>query len=104
MAVEPRIQRLRLSAGDADTLRALLREINHTVAAPKQAGGKASVEAYVPEGEVEALRRRKGIEVELIDGDVHATGRQRQAEVGTGNRFTGEGRVVKGLGDKEKAG
>jgi hypothetical protein len=99
--VAERLMRVRLTADDAEPLRALLREKRHGVAAPKRtAEGRVSVDAYVPEPEIDDLRR-EGISVEVLE-DATATGLARQAEVGTGNRFAAEEALPTGLGEKLK--
>jgi hypothetical protein len=98
-----KILRLLITARDAETLRALLREhpLDLSCGGPKQhEGGAVSVEAYVPENQVDRLRQH-GMKIDILD-DASATARARQAEVGQGNRFAGENRVPRGLGRKVK--
>jgi hypothetical protein len=100
MPTEHRLMRVRVTARDADTLRALLREKRPGTGGGHRHGpdGTVSTDAYVPEPLVDGLRR-EGVRVEVIE-DATATGRARQAEVGQGNRFTGADTVPTGLGDK----
>ncbi|MFE2409984.1 hypothetical protein ACFXDE_16785 [Kitasatospora sp. NPDC059408] len=93
------ILRVRVTARDADTLRALLREVR-----PDRGGspsiapdGSVGIDAYVPEERIPALER-EGVTVVRI-ANASAKGRAAQAEVGTGNRFA-EGAVPRGLAAK----
>ncbi|MEE1786052.1 hypothetical protein PUR71_24600 [Streptomyces sp. SP17BM10] len=93
------ILRVRLTARDADALRALLRELRpDTGGRPGvEADGSVGIDAYVPEERIPALER-EGITVTRT-GNASAEGRAAQAEVGTGNRFAG-GAVPRGLAAK----
>ncbi|MFE9636464.1 hypothetical protein [Streptomyces sp. NPDC006463] len=94
--------RVRVTAKDADTLRALLRETRPDVGGRiGQAGdGSLSFDAYVSPEKAEALER-DGVTVTTLD-DATATGRARQAEVGEGDRFAPEDAVPQGLALKVK--
>lgn len=100
----PRILRIRITARDRETLSALLREnrLDLGCAGPKRReGGTVTLEAFVREGQLEGLRRYK-VEIEVIE-DATAKGRERQKEVGKGNRFEG-GKAPRGLGRKIRDG
>lgn len=56
------------------------------------------IEALVPEGALDQLHSEK-VKVEVL-GNATATGRERQREVGRGNRFQGKDRIPRGLGRK----
>jgi hypothetical protein len=96
--------RILITAKDGDTLRALLRgrELDLACGGPKQReGGAVSIEAYVPEDRIDQLRV-PGVKIDIL-GDETATARERQKQVGKGNRFEG-GVVPRGLGRKVKEG
>ena len=72
---------------------------------PSQATREADavvIEVVVPEALVATMRER-GLKVQVLY-DASARGRERQQEVGKGNRFEGKDRVPKGLGVKTKEG
>lgn len=81
------ILRLRVTAKDADTLLALLRETRpDTGGRPHvEPDGRISIDAYVPDDRVAGLER-EGVSVTRI-GNASEAGRAAQAEVGTGDRF-----------------
>ena len=94
--------RILITARDANTLRALLRgrQLDLSCGGPKQReGGTVSIEAYVPEDKIDQLRG-PGIKIDIL-GDETATARERQKQVGKGNRFEG-GVVPRGQGRKVK--
>lgn len=104
MARRDKILRILLVAKDAETLRVLLEEqrLDLSCGGPRQQeSGTVTVEAYLPEPQVERLGQYGGVKVEILD-DASATARERQKEVGRGNRFEGENRVPRGLGRKLK--
>ncbi|HEX3529329.1 MAG TPA: hypothetical protein VH988_19905 [Thermoanaerobaculia bacterium] len=98
----PRILRILLTARDKEALAALLREnpLDLSCGGPRRrADGLITVEAFVPEGDLDRLRRYS-VQVDVIE-DASAKGRERQKEVGQGNRF--EGKITpRGLGRKIK--
>ncbi|MCC3773836.1 hypothetical protein [Streptomyces sp. UNOB3_S3] len=100
MSSDDRILRLRVTAKDADTLRALLRDERLDVGGRPQGheDGGVGIDAYVPAGKAEALER-EGVTVTVVD-DATATGKARQAEVGEGDRFAAPDSVPRGLGEK----
>ncbi|TJZ59171.1 hypothetical protein FCH28_03465 [Streptomyces piniterrae] len=92
------ILRVRVTAKDAETLRALLREARPDVGGRPRQGddGSFSIEAYVTPEQTAALER-EGVSLTTLDEDAAATGRERQAEVGEGDRFAPEDAVPHGL-------
>ena len=103
MPADDKILRILITARDKQTLSDLLREnpLDLACAGPRRLeGGAVSVEAYVPEDQVDRLRRYE-VKVDVLD-DASATARARQKEVGRGNRFEGKDRVPRGLGRKVK--
>ncbi|WP_328923755.1 hypothetical protein OG429_03370 [Streptomyces sp. NBC_00190] len=102
MSNEYTILRVRVTAKDADTLRALLRDTRPDVGGRIGQGGDGSLsfDAYVSPEKAEALQR-EGVTVTTLD-DATAIGRARQAEVGEGDRFAAEDAVPLGLALKVK--
>jgi hypothetical protein len=98
------VMRILITAKDGNTLRALLRgrELDLNCGGPKEReGGAFSIEAYVPEDRIDELRV-PGVKIDIL-GDETATARERQKQVGKGNRFEG-GVVPRGQGRKVKEG
>ncbi|MEV4871910.1 hypothetical protein [Streptomyces syringium] len=97
MSSEYTILRVRVTAKDADTLRALLRDSRPDVGGRvlQNEDGSLTFDAYVSPEQGEALAR-EGVSVETVE-DATATGRARQAEVGEGDRFAPEDAVPEGL-------
>ncbi|MFB7911873.1 hypothetical protein ACFXPX_19390 [Kitasatospora sp. NPDC059146] len=96
----PDILRLRVTARDADTLRALLREVRpDTGGRPRQeSDGSVGIDVYAPENRVAALER-EGVTVTRT-GNASEHGRAAQAEVGTGDRYAADDAVPHGLAAK----
>ncbi|MGC5225477.1 hypothetical protein ACPW96_23170 [Micromonospora sp. DT81.3] len=65
--------------------------------------GDYVVDAYLPEGKIDAARNVRAAQNVAIRVVENATevGRQRQQEVGDGNRFAARGEIPRGLGRKE---
>ncbi|MFD9795998.1 hypothetical protein ACFWXK_34165 [Streptomyces sp. NPDC059070] len=97
MSTAGQLLRVRVTAKDAETLRALLREAHPDVGGRPRRGedGAFSIEAYASPEEAEALER-EGVSITVIE-DAAATGRARQAEVGEGDRFAAHDAVPHGL-------
>ncbi|MFI1151010.1 hypothetical protein [Streptomyces sp. NPDC020817] len=91
------ILRVRVTAQDADTLRALLRDARPDVGGRigQNPDGSLSFDAYVSPEQAQDLAR-EGVSVETVE-DATANGRARQAEVGEGDRFAAEDAVPQGL-------
>lgn len=101
-AEEGRIMRIRLSAPDRDSLARVVREFRLDIGGggPRRLpDGTVSMEAYVPAERLEQIEKAGGA-FEVIE-DATAVGRERQKEVGTGDRFEGGTRPPRGLGRKE---
>jgi hypothetical protein len=101
---EVRILHLLITAPDKRVLSILLRDNPLDLSCGGAKRGKdgtvITVEAFVPEEQVDRLRKY-GVKVDVLD-DATATARERQKEVGKGNRFLGENKVPRGLGRKVK--
>jgi len=98
----PRILRILITARDKETLSTLLREnpLDLSCGGPRRReGGLITVEAFVPENDLDRLRRYP-VQIEVIE-DASAKGRERQKEVGQGNRFAGK-ITPRGMGRKIK--
>ncbi|PSJ30391.1 hypothetical protein B7P34_02195 [Streptosporangium nondiastaticum] len=95
-----KILRVRVTAKDADTLRALLRAERPDVGGRPRthADGSVGIDAYVSERKA-AVLEQPGVTVTVV-GDATAVGKARQAEVGEGDRFADPSAVPRGLGDK----
>jgi hypothetical protein len=97
--------RILITARDRATLTALLREqpIDTGCAGPRiDRSGTIRVDAYVPEDQIDRLRR-DGITIEIVRDETAAI-RAAQEQVGKGNRFEGDNRVPRGLGRKIRDG
>jgi hypothetical protein len=95
--------RVRLVLPDRQHLRELteLGPLNWGGRGPRlREDGRVAGEVYVSLGKVETLKKIKGIEVEVIE-DATEVGKERQKEVGQGDRFEGGKKVPHGLGRKE---
>jgi len=68
----------------------------------KREGDKVILQVFVPEPVAEELKG-EDLEVQVLF-DASARGRERQKEVGQGNRFMGERLVPSGLGTKTREG
>jgi hypothetical protein len=100
-----RVMRILITARDHATLTALLREqpIDTGCAGPRaDRTGTIKVDAYVPEDQIDRLRR-DGIAIEIVRDETAAI-RAAQEQVGKGNRFEGDNRVPRGLGRKIRDG
>lgn len=65
-----------------------------------QEDGRIVGEVYVATEEIEKLKGIKNCEIEVIENATEV-GRQRQQEVGKGDRFDGGRKTPHGLGEKE---
>ncbi|MER6569320.1 hypothetical protein ABT288_24840 [Streptomyces sp. NPDC001093] len=94
------ILRVRVTARDADTLRALLRDARPDVGGRphRSDDGRVTIDAYVTAEQAEALER-EGVSVTIVE-DATAAGHARQAEVGEGDRFAAADAVPRGLAVK----
>ncbi|WP_316527757.1 hypothetical protein [Kitasatospora brasiliensis] len=96
----PDILRLRVTAKDRETLRALLREARPDVGGRPhvEADGRVGIDVYAPADQVQALER-EGVTVTRI-GNASEAGRAAQADVGGGDRFAPADAVPHGLAEK----
>ncbi|MGZ8305418.1 MAG: hypothetical protein ACXWU6_02290 [Allosphingosinicella sp.] len=97
------IMRVLITAPDRNILEKVLRD--HPVdtgctGGVSTDGAGVRIEAHVRQDAIERLQRSK-VKVEVL-GNASAEGRERQDEVGRGNRFKGEARLPRGLGRKVK--
>lgn len=91
--------RVRVTARDADTLRAVLLDTQPDRAHPRQLDDRSwCVDAYVT-AEQAADLQREGVYVTTVE-DATTVGRARQAEVGKGDRFAAPDAFPHGLADK----
>ena len=103
---EPTI-RVRIEASTLADLKAFTDEIRPADlgcrAMPRQTEGRFVIDAYLPESEIQAARdSRTASRVALrVIENATEVGRERQEEVGEGNRFASRGEVPRGLGRKE---
>jgi hypothetical protein len=101
-AKEKKILRIALRAPDREALEKLVKEHQLDIGgggAKRLPDGTISMEAYVPQELLDRLKRSKA-SFEIIE-DATEVGRQRQKEVGKGDRFEGGKKVPRGLGKKE---
>jgi hypothetical protein len=72
-------------------------------ATPRQTEGKFVLDAYLPETQLQSARASRTasrVSLRVIENATEI-GRERQQEVGEGNRFATRGEVPRGLGRKE---
>ena len=101
-AKEKRIMRIALRAPDRETLAELVKvyQLDIGGGGPRRLpDGTISMEAYVPQEFLDRMKKGK-VAFEIIE-DATEVGRQRQKEVGKGDRFEGGKKVPRGLGNKE---
>lgn len=69
----------------------------------RRSGGGYAIDVFLPRSQVDAARgsRASSDVVLTVLEDVTATGRERQADVGRGDRFAARDGVPRGLGRKE---
>ena len=97
--VPPRILCVRIKGTEA-AIRAFLSRHPMETYALKREGDEVSVEVFVPPAAVDEIKRHNlGAEVLY---DASAQGKERQKEVGQGNRFKEGQKIPKGLGGKTK--
>jgi hypothetical protein len=100
------IIRVQIEAPTLADLRAFADEVKPDLgcrATPKQKDGKFSVDAYLPETQLEIARKSRAanrVTIRVLE-NATAAGRERQKEVGAKNRFAVRGQVPRGLGRKE---
>ncbi len=106
MNEEPVI-RIRIEAPTMADLRAFTDEIRPADlgcrAIPRRTEGGLVVDGYLPETQLQAARGSRAaarVSLRVIENATE-TGRERQREVGEGDRFAARGEVPRGLGLKE---
>jgi hypothetical protein len=98
--------RIEVEALTLADLRAFTDEIQPDLgcrAIPRQKEGKFVIDAYIPETQLQAARDSRAssrVSIRIIENATEI-GRQRQKEVGQGNRFASRGEIPRGLGRKE---
>ncbi|MFE7594487.1 hypothetical protein ACFU6K_34290 [Kitasatospora sp. NPDC057512] len=94
------ILRLRVTAKDPETLRALLHDTRPDVGGRPhvEEDGRIGIDVYATADRIPALER-EGITVTTV-GNASEAGRTAQAEVGSGDRFAPADAVPRGLADK----
>ncbi len=101
------IMRVQIEAPTLGDLRAFTDEIRPADlgcrAIPRQTEGSFVIDAYLPEPQLQAARDgRTASRVSLrVIENATEIGRERQKEVGEGNRFASRGQIPRGLGRKE---
>ncbi len=101
-AKEKKIMRIVLRTSNRETLTKLAKEFRLDIGGggPRRLpDGILSMEAYVPEELLDKLKEAGGV-FEIIE-DATKVGKERQKEVGHGDRFEGGKKVPRGLGRKE---
>jgi hypothetical protein len=99
------IIRFQIEAPTLADLRAFTDEIRPDLgcrAIPREIDGKLVVDAYLPETRLQAARASRSasrVSLRTIE-NASEVGRERQKEVGEGNRFAARGEVPRGLGRK----
>jgi hypothetical protein len=104
---EDPVVRVQIEAPTVADLRAFTDELGPADlgcrAIPRQTEGSFVVDGYLPETQLEAARgSRTASRVSLrVVENATQTGRERQSEVGEGDRFASRGQLPRGLGRKE---
>jgi hypothetical protein len=97
---------IQIEAPTLADLRAFTDEIQPDLgcrAIPRQRDGKFVIDAYLPETQLQAARdgrTARRVSLRIIENATEI-GRERQKEVGEGNRFAARGQIPRGLGRKE---
>ncbi|SNS32849.1 hypothetical protein SAMN06893096_103240 [Geodermatophilus pulveris] len=98
--------RVRLEAESPSALRAFLDEVQPDVGCRPVASRSASgfvMDVYLPESRLESARSSRAaprVSMTVLENATEV-GRERQADVGEGNRFAARSEVPRGLGRKE---
>jgi hypothetical protein len=97
---------VQVEAATLADLRAFLDEVQPDVgcrAVARKIAGRFAIDVYLPEPQLQAARASRTasrVSFRIIENATEV-GRQRQGEVGEGNRFAARGEVPRGLGRKE---
>jgi hypothetical protein len=100
------IIRVKIEAPTLADLRAFADELKPDLgcrATPRRKDGRFSIDAYLPETQLEGARRSRAanrVTIRVLE-NATAVGHERQKEVGQINRFSVRGQVPRGLGRKE---
>jgi hypothetical protein len=100
------IIRIQIEAAELTDLRAFIDEIQPDVgcrAVAREVEGKFVVDVYIPEPQLQAARGARSssrVAIRIVENATEV-GRQRQAEVGEGDRFAERGTIPRGLGRKD---
>lgn len=98
--------RIRIEAVTLSDLRAFTDEIEPDLgcrAVARRSAGGYSIDAYLPESQLETARASRAasqVSLTVLENQTQV-GRERQAEVGDGDRFAARGEIPRGLGRKE---
>jgi hypothetical protein len=105
MAAEDIIH-IEIEAATLADLRSFIDEIQPDIgcrAVPRRTGDTFVMDAYVPETQLQAVRDARAsslVSLRILENATEV-GRERQKEVGEGNRFAARGETPRGLGRKE---
>jgi hypothetical protein len=106
MAQEESIIHVEIEAPTLKDLKAFTDEMQPDLgcrAIPRQVEGRFRIDAYLPESQLDAARTARSaslVSLRVVE-NASEVGRERQREVGEGNRFAARGDVPRGLGRKE---
>jgi hypothetical protein len=100
------IIRVEIEAPTLQDLKAFTDEVQADLgcrAIPREVDGKFRMDVYLPESQLETARNARTagrVSLRVVENATE-TGRERQREVGEGNRFGVRGQVPRGAGRKE---
>jgi hypothetical protein len=104
---EDPVVRVQIEAPTVADLRAFTDELGPADlgcrAIPRQTEGRFVVDGYLPETQLDTARGSRAadrVSLHVIENATQ-TGRERQSEVGEGDRFASRGQLPRGLGRKE---
>lgn len=98
--------RVRLQAATLSDLRAFTDEMAPDLgcrAVARRSAAGFTIDAYLPESQLEMARASRAasqVSLTVLENQTEV-GRERQAEVGEGDRFAARGEIPRGLGRKE---
>ena len=105
MSDEP-VFRVRVEAATLSDSRAFIDEIEPDLgcrAVARQSAAGFTIDAFLPESQLETARAGRAasqVSLTVLENQTEI-GRERQAEVGEGDRFAARGEIPRGLGHKE---
>ena len=105
-ASEDDVLRVRVSAPTLADLRAFADDLRPDLgcrAVALQLGDEFVMTAYLTQAQLDAARQTRAVDRVSLDAVANESvnGRQRQQEVGTGDRYAARGEIPRGLGRKE---